>query len=464
MAKSRKVVRYRRPFHLNIGLIIFGIIFIYMMFYIFSYFTTKHTSVYEVIYGTIVVNNSYRGLALRNEEIVQTEHSGDINYYIKDASKAGVGDLVYSVDSDGAIASQINSANENADSLNPESLDKLEVKISEYSNSYRSNAFYEVYTFQDDLNSELSEVLSTGALNSIADAVTAAEGNSTFYKGTAVKDGVVVYYTDGFEDVTAENFTAEMFDESKYKKVNLKERKKIEAGEAAYKLITDDNWNLILPVSADTARQLQDASTVSIRFKKDGTTIRVPFSQIEKEGEIYLILDLPHSMVRFATDRFVEVEILFDEEKGLKIPNSAIASKDFFTIPMEYFQKGNNSDEEGVMVRRTDKRGKTTDEFVAATVYFTTEYAHYVDNEYLSDGDVILKPNSKETYTIHETAKLDGVYCINKGYAVFRHIDVIYQNEEYSIIRHGTDYGISLYDHIALDGSTIIENAVVNSQ
>ena len=70
MAKNKKVVRYRKPFHLNIGLIIFGIIFIYMMFYIFSYFTTKHTSVYEVIYGTIVVNNSYTGLALRNEEII----------------------------------------------------------------------------------------------------------------------------------------------------------------------------------------------------------------------------------------------------------------------------------------------------------------------------------------------------------------------------------------------------------
>ena len=293
MAKNKKVVRYRKPFHLNIGLIIFGIIFIYMMFYIFSYFTTKH--------------------------------SGDINYYIKDASKAGVGDLIYSVDSDGAIASQINQANEDAASLDKESLDKLETKISEYSNSYRSNAFYEIYTFQDDLNSELSEVLSMGALNSIADAVTAAEGNSTFYKGTAAKDGIVVYYTDGFEDVTTENFTADMFDESKYKKENLKERQKVEQGEAAYKLITNDNWNLVIPVSNVTARQFLDASTISIRFKKDGTEIRVPFRQIEKKGELYLVLELPHSMVRFATERYVEVEILFDEENGLKIPNSAIA-------------------------------------------------------------------------------------------------------------------------------------------
>ncbi len=77
---------------------------------------------------------------------------------------------------------------------------------------------------------------------------------------------------------------------------------------------------------------------------------------------------------------------------------------------------------------------------------------------------MLLKPNSTETYTVHETEKLDGVYCINKGYAVFRHIDVIYQNDDYSIIRNGTDYGIALYDHIALDGSVIIENSIISSQ
>lgn len=302
MAKNKKVVRYRKPFHLNIGLIIFGIIFIYMMFYIFSYFTTKHTSVYEVIYGTIVVNNSYTGLALRNEEIIYADRNGYVNYYRKDGSKAGVGDLVYSVDMDGAIAAQINSANENASSLDAENLSKLEKKISEYSNSYQPKSFYDIYSFKNDINSELSEALSMGALNSIADTVTAAESNSTFYKGTAQKDGIVVYYTDGFEGVTTQNFTLDMFEESNYKKVNLKERKEINSGDAAYKLIASEDWNLVVPVKEDTARQLLDASSVSIQFKKDGTKARAPFRMVEKDGTACLILELSHSMVRFATE------------------------------------------------------------------------------------------------------------------------------------------------------------------
>lgn len=463
MAKNKKIVRYRKPFHLNIGLIIFGIIFIYMMFYIYSYFTSTHISVYEIIHGTIAINNSYTGLALRSEEIVPAEYSGEINYYRKDASKAGVGDLIYSIDSDGGIASQILSAGENGSELNEESLSQLEKSISEYSNSYQSEAFYQVYTFKNDLNAEISESLNMSALNSITDAVSAAESNSTFHKGTAPKDSIVVYYTDGFEAVTAENFTPEMFDVSLYHKTNLKEQTKVEAGAPVCKLITDENWNLIIPIKEETQKQLGDASTVRIRFKKDNTVTRASFTILEKEGSPYLNLSLSHSMIRFATDRYVEVELLLDEERGLKIPNSAITTKEFFTVPMEYFQKGNNSNEEGIILRKTDKSGKNTDSFITPDIYFSTEYSYYVDGEELAEGDIILKPNSDETYTIQETAKLEGVYCINKGYAVFRKIDVIYQNEEYAIIRNGTEYGVALYDHIALEGNTVTENVIISN-
>ena len=68
-----------------------------------------------------------------------------------------------------------------------------------------------------------------------------------------------------------------------------------------------------------------------------------------------------------------------------------------------------------------------------------------------------------ETYQIGSgTASLQGVYNINKGYAIFKQIDILYQNEEYAIVRTGTTYGIALYDHIALDGSKIHENDLIN--
>ena len=73
-------------------------------------------------------------------------------------------------------------------------------------------------------------------------------------------------------------------------------------------------------------------------------------------------------------------------------------------------------------------------------------------SEYLKDGDIIVKPDSSSTYRVGtDKDKLTGVYNINKGYAVFKQIKVLTSNDDYTIVEAKTPYGISLYDHIALD-------------
>ncbi len=64
-------------------------------------------------------------------------------------------------------------------------------------------------------------------------------------------------------------------------------------------------------------------------------------------------------------------------------------------------------------------------------------------------------------HRLKEKKSLKGVYNINKGYAVFKQIDILAQNNKYTIVDTGTSYGVALYDHIALDGSKIKENQLV---
>ena len=45
---------------------------------------------------------------------------------------------------------------------------------------------------------------------------------------------------------------------------------------------------------------------------------------------------------------------------------------------------------------------------------------------------------------------------------MFRLIDVLAENEEYTIVKNGTKYGISVYDHIAMDGSGVNEGEFLN--
>ena len=457
MAKNKKVVRYKKPIRINIGVIIFGIIFLYLIFNYFVYLTKSHVSVYEVQQGTIAENNRYNGLALRAETIYYSEYDGALNYYKKDASKVAYNNLIYSVDENGSIASAINEANADGTTIDSDSLSDIEDAIANFKQSYKSLNFYTTYTFQDDVNAMLNEALSQNALDGLSEDVANATSSNTFHQVLAPQSGIVVYYTDGFEDVTTDTFTADMFDESTYKKNNLKGTAEVSNGSPVYKMITSEIWNLVVPIDDAMAERLADDTVVEIKFLEDNKTMYAYYTITEKDGQKYLILQLKSGMVRYAKERYIEIELLLSEESGLKIPNSAIAEKEFYTIPVDYFLKGGDSDSDGILVKDGGDAA-----FESPTIYYSTDEYYYVDVDEVPSGTILQKSDSSETYTVgSEKATLSGVYNINKGYAIFKQIDIIYQNEEYSIVKTGTTYGISLYDHIALDGSKVSEDEII---
>ena len=57
--------------------------------------------------------------------------------------------------------------------------------------------------------------------------------------------------------------------------------------------------------------------------------------------------------------------------------------------------------------------------------------------------------------------KLEGAYNINKGYAVFKRVERLNTENGYSIIKKNSISGLSTYDHIALDATSVIEDAVI---
>lgn len=462
MSKNKKVVRYRKPFNINIGIIIFIIIFIYLMFNVFAYMTTTHVSVYEVEQGTMAENNIYKGLILREEQVYYSDYTGSLNYYVKEASKISYNNLICSVDENGDVARKISEASQDASALDSSDLAEIEENISDFQSSYDGLNYYNVYSFKENLDSSLNEALSLKALNSIADYAASAQAGNTFHQITADTPGIVVYYADGYENVDISSYNSTMFDESAYNRTSNQNTGSINAGEPLYKLITSEYWNIVLPISENLATELADDDTLRLRFVKDDKKAYATYTIEQKEGQYYLVLTLRSAMIRYAKDRYIEVELLLSEETGLKIPNSAITEKEFYTIPIEYFMKGGDSNAEGLLVQRRDKDGKEITEFVAPTIYYETEEYYYIDSEDVSAEDIILKSDSSSTYTVgSNTAVLKGVSNINKGYAVFKQIDILYQNEEYAIVRTGTTYGIALYDHIALDGTKIHENDLI---
>ena len=57
-------------------------------------------------------------------------------------------------------------------------------------------------------------------------------------------------------------------------------------------------------------------------------------------------------MIRYVNERFIDIELILNETTGLKIPQTAITSKEFFTIPKELFILGKDSKEYGILVKQ----------------------------------------------------------------------------------------------------------------
>ena len=475
MNKKRKknIIPYRKPVHLNIGVIVFAFVLIYFLVYFFNFLTDKHIAIYEVQKGQIMNTSCYTGLVLRQEEVTYSQDAGSINYYTKESDKVGYNDLICSVDRDGAISQEITAAGLDSSTLSRDELLQIQELITDYTLAQSDTQFYNVYSFKDNLNANIQENLYLAALDNLSDQMNQAVSSNTFSFIRAQKDGVLAFYTDGYEDVTPDSFQPEMYHPSGYTKTNLKGNTSVSSGQALYKTVTGENWYLMVPLSDEEKEIYQkemgedsDSFTIQVTFKKDDRQAYATATIREYDSESFLQLAFNSSMVRYLSDRYLEVELGSDDLSGLKIPNSAIITKEFLMIPEDYISQGDNSSEQGVIKVNTDKKGHESVEFIQTDIYDTDEEngVCYVEGENLSMGDVIQKPDSSEQYTIRNTGKLKGVYNMNRGYAVFRMIRPISggANEEYTIVETGTSYGLSLYDRIALDGSSVSEVEFAN--
>ena len=276
------------------------------------------------------------------------------------------------------------------------------------------------------------------------------------------EDGIIVYEVDGFEDFTIEDVISSELNYNSYKEQHLFEKDEVKAGDPVYKRVNSEYWNIIVPIEEKLAKELNEKSAVRVRFCKDDFELDTACSLIKNEEHYYLNLSFNKGMIRYINDRFVDIELVMGDETGLKIPQSAITTKEFFTIPKKFFTIGGDSSTPGLLVKQLVD-GAETMTLLHPTLYYETEDYYYVDSEEVSENDVLLMSDSSATYTIGtEKDSLIGVYNINKGYAVFKQINIIYQNESYAIVETKTAYGISLYDHIALDASKVKENQLTS--
>ena len=438
--KKRMSWRLKRPkisMHIDIGMLIFFIILVYILFSVISYVTSDKTEVYEVRMGTLSYNESYRGIAIRQESLVKSAYSGKVNYYNREGDRVKVGGLAYSVDEKGELADYADSDQLAKDYYTDKDLNLFRNQVISFVSDFDSSRFFTVYDFKSASASQAQKISNRAVLSGIKDLKL-----TTLRTVKAKETGSIVYSYDNYNGMTFKSLSAKDFDSSACKKAQLRDGAKISAGKPAYRIVTDENWSVAIKVTdPDSAKRLMKEDFVEVRFlKNDHTSWASVDGREDKDGNWLINLSFTNSMENFCMDRFVDVEILSNEK--------------------DYVTKGTNN-QQGVLIRYyTDAgdAGSSGTQFIPTLPYSETENSYYLDNSVLKEGMILEKKDSQDQYTLSKKKTLSGVYYINKGYPDFRQVTVNMQDDEYAIVEPNELYGLQEYDYIVLHADTVSFN------
>ncbi len=441
----------RHLFTLNIGTIVFGILFIYILISIFLYVTATHVKSYQVTSGPLARNAEYTGIAVYSEKIVTADAAGYVDYYAADHSKVKKGGVVY-----GISPTELQETSIEPD---PATLKTISRYCEEFSQTFLPQNFHDVYSLRYLIEGELLNEVLEQRMNSGVSSTSLTLGGSTIC--VAAADGIVCYSMDGYENFNASLLTDAVFDEKSYGMMRLKTGDKVAPGDPVYRLIDSENWSLYIQLTAKQIVKLDSSSNIRVKFLKDGVTQNASFTILQNENGTYFgRLDFTSGLIRYLDSRYIDIELVTNNAVGLKIPVSSILTKQFYTIPEEYSTYGGNKKNIGFLKATTDRSGNATTSFVTPTIYHHTDGKYYVDSSAFHDGDIIIRDGSTDRFIVRDQAALEGVYCMNKGYAVFRRISILDKNEDYCIIEKGTPYGIAQFDNIVENASTVRDSQI----
>ena len=345
-----KITKYRRPLNLNIGMLIFATIFVYVVICVIMYFRTDHVVGYSVKEGSLSSNSIYKGIALRKEEIVTSTDAGYVNYFAREGERAAVGNLIYTVDETGRLSDYVQANESGENTLSDADLSELKTEITAFINGFDRTDFSDVYNFKYNVEGTVLKLANYNMLENV-NALNSASSSSLITSCYAQESGIVVYSIDGYEDLTLQDMKAEYFDQDNYEKNHLVNNELIAKGDPVYKLSTAEDWSIVIQTDEETAQQLVDEEYIEVKFLKNQYKAWASVtSYTNDDGDTFVALTFTNSMITFCTDRFIDIELLLEDERGLKIPNSSIVEKEFFIVPKEYVTQGVNSGNYGVLL------------------------------------------------------------------------------------------------------------------
>jgi hypothetical protein len=455
---GNKVVKFKKNVTVNAATILIAAILVYVVVCLVVSARKKPIATYKVNKSDVNNDIILDGVIIRDEQVITANSSGYICYFVRDGEKIKNNATICTIDQTGQIHSVLSEGEGYDDVLTAEDYIDIRDSISLYKLNYSNDSFYEAYNFENSINNKVLELT-----NEILMQQLSTSGGVSISTVNSPASGLVTYYVDGYESFDIDNISAAMFDKSGYMKETLKTGDMISEGEPVVKVIPSETWYVVAPITNEQIALLNDDEYVTINLNNSNYSMTMPYEIVYGVDGNYIKVTISKYMSNFISERFISMEIILEQETGLKVPVSAIVNKDVYVVPDEYLSAGGNQNSENSLLVQTKMEdGTESVDRVTVTIYKTVDDECYIDPKSLDPSDVILKLDDSDgaiAVSTLPTEQIQGVYSATRGTAEFRMINVEKVIDEFALIESGEE--VSEYDNIILDSSQVTENQIL---
>jgi hypothetical protein len=428
-----------------------------------------------------------KGIIVRDETVVYSEKDGYIEYYAYENQKVKKNMVVCSI-KDSKMVPEIEKDLKKVDeeilkvqdqrkeiSIYRKEIHSVQKQIfkdlEEFQNQFADNHFSSTYKMKKNLEIQMDkreQIFSKETADSLMvlskqkrEYENQLSQNSTYPK--APFGGLISYYIDDLE----KKFTMDQLEGLTSEEMNIEaeivdvsQEDTVKKGDPIYKIVNNYQWYIAGSVPEEAAQEWSQGEMMELRFPElDYMTLYAQIHSLHpnKEGMV-VVFQCNRQLDPFIGKRNIEIEIIEEDFKGIKIPINAIVEKNFFKIPKEYIAASGKS--KGII-----RRKEGIDEFVPMNISIEDEQFVYILQDFSSLHlyDVILLPDqSNSEYIIKEMYPLQGIYIVNAGITKFRKIEILGKNKDYAIVKQNVPLGIRLYDQIISNTQNVEENQLMN--
>lgn len=211
--------------------------------------------------------------------------------------------------------------------------------------------FSDLYSFKSTIRGTVVDLINMNSLEKLA-----KDNGESFSINKAEVSGIVLYRVDDFETIKPKKLKNSDYDKSEYIAALFSSGDKITKGAPIYKAINDDEWSIALKFNKKDVKKYKDTTNIVIKFLKDGLSTTANLKIVKgADGNSYGVVTLSKYVVRYATDRFLDVVIVETPKKGLKVPKTSVTSKSLYVIPKEYGTMGENGTSIGFYMQNSSR-------------------------------------------------------------------------------------------------------------